>query len=265
MSDRNWRSSSRGGRQGGGSWRKPGGHASYRRKGPPLPRINIKEHLVGAYSRARSERSYFQEVRDLHSKYRIPMNQLFTCSLHIFAEHDDLRMVETLFKQHVTEEEERKEMSNSTQGAHEYTPLCRALYSGSPKLVATLVAAGSDVNFVNGHGEGLDAALDAGRAAALERLPDETIFIHERFKECSDFIAKRRQWLIDQESREQTRTPWRPLRHHRLATRIQAAARGMLTRDRLRRSSLGPKGANSDGSIFGGCGGGGRVLGRSER
>lgn len=162
------------------------------------------------YASARNERVFFDRIRALHGEYGIPLAQLQTHALHIFSEKDDIRMTERLLKS--VSEASSREMVNSTQGQHEYTPLCRALYSGSISLVKVLVAAGGNVNFVNGHGEGLEAALEAGRAAAIERLPESKLFIEARFEECMKFIEERREWLRKQSERVPTAQPWRPSR-----------------------------------------------------
>jgi len=228
-----WRRGGRGGGGGGGGGSSGGSRSRAPRSrgcrgggggggGAPRARINIKETLLREYLDVRNEREFFDRLRALHGEYGIPLAQLQTHALHIFAEKDDIRMTERLLKQ--VSDANREEMANSTQGQHEYTPLCRALYSGSISLVKVLVAAGGDVNFSNGHGEGLEAALEVGRAAAIERLPESKLFIEARFTECLKFIEERREWLLRQAEREPTAEPWKPAHLRRREADVAGAA-----------------------------------------
>ena len=150
------------------------------------------------------------ELRALQRRHHIPLAQLQTYAVHILAEHDDLRITERLLRD--VSEENRNAIVNSSQGAASYTPLCRALYAGSIRMTKLLVTAGADVNFRNGHGEGLDEALEAGREAQVTRQPESRIFIEQRFNECSEYIASRRQWLEAEATRTPTAQPWKPRR-----------------------------------------------------
>ena len=213
-------------RNGGGGSNRGGadrGDTSWRQRRPDAPprrapaphRINIKEALLEAYKNARNDRAFFDEMRQLQRRYNIPLSQLQTCAMHILSERDDLRLTERLLRD-VRDGAETDALVNSSSGPHQYTPLCRALFSGSISMVKLLVAAGADVNFTNGHGEGLETALEAGRATLIEAQPENRIFIEARFKECQDFLTARREWLREQETRMPTAVPWKP-RHLRRA------------------------------------------------
>ena len=187
----------------------PPAHPAARGRAPSA-KINIKQTLLTAYKEATSDRGFVDALHQLQRRYRIPLPQLHTCALHIVSEFDDLRLTERLLRE--IPQDGREGLVNSQQGIHDYTPMCRALYKGSISLVKVLVAAGADVNFTNGHGEGLDNVLESGREAAIAAQPDNRLFIEARFDECRAFLVARRQWLIDQESRAPTAQPWKPRR-----------------------------------------------------
>jgi len=196
-------------RRGGGGPR--AGPVARGSRGPSsAKKINIKQTLLTSYKAATSDRGFVDALHQLQRRYRIPLPQLHTCALHIVSEFDDLRLTERLLRE--IPQDSREELVNSQQGQHDYTPLCRALYKGSISLVKVLVAAGADVNFQNGHEERLDDVLESGRAAAIAAQPENRLFVEARFDECSAFLAARRQWLIDQESRTPTAQPWKPRR-----------------------------------------------------
>ena len=165
------------------------------------PRINLKEFIAQVYTASNSEGAFFDALRDAHRAHNIPMTTLYIHAMRTICEHDDLKLCERLL--HRLRDGEVDMIVNSRMGGHEYTPLCRAAYRGSTRMVKALIASNADVNFVNVHGERLDDVLAEGERTAIEALPAETIFIRNRYEECRGFIEERRQWLIKREEREQ--------------------------------------------------------------
>ena len=186
--------------------RQQGGQRKWRsEEAPPTSapvnaRINLKEHVSKIHKETRSEGAFFDALRKTNQAHHIPMTTLYIHAMRVICEHDDLRLCERLLQR--LRESEKEMIINSRMGGHEYTPLCRAAYRGSDRMVRLLIASEADVNFVNVHGENLDNVLDQGERTAIENMPDEKIFIQERYSQCRGFIHERRRWLIEKEERE---------------------------------------------------------------
>ena len=86
-------------------------------------------------------------------------------------------------------------------GRRNYTSLCVACFHGAEQCVKFLVSQGADVGFRNDHGETLDDCVAAGEAEAVERSPDEAIFVRERFRRTRSFIDARKRFLERQRAR----------------------------------------------------------------
>ena len=181
----------------------------------------IREQLHGPDA-IKSEKGAVRWLQQFTQKNNIAFIEGVTYCVHRCAERDDIRLVESLF-QHVNSRLTIERIVNSRESKLEYTPLCRAAYRGSIRLLKFLVAAGSDVNYTNSHGEDLLTTLEQGQNDAINQQPENAIFIRERFQQCHAFITARRAYLRRKQEAA-ARPPvqrWVPQRKLRAVIRIQ--------------------------------------------
>ena len=181
----------------------------------------IREQLHGPEA-IKSEKATVKWLQQYTQQHNIAFIEGVTYAVHRCAERDDIRLVESLFQQ-VNSPSTVQRIVNSRESKLEYTPLCRAAYRGSIRLLKFLVAAGSDVNYTNSHGEDLLTTLEQGQNDAINQQPENAIFIRERFNQCHAFIRARRAYLI-KKAEAAARPPvrrWVPQRKLRALVAIQ--------------------------------------------
>ena len=154
----------------------------------PHAATEVRKILQGAQDVS----SVARQLREVQRSQGIPMPLLRTHALHQATEKDDLLLAEHVC-QSVTDGE-RFALVNSPLGAHSYTPLCRAAYSGSLRLLKFFVAASADIHFRNSHGENIRSCLQAGLEAQGNKTPDNMIFIKYRYEECLNYVEACFKW-----------------------------------------------------------------------
>ena len=147
--------------------------------------------------------------------------------LHRCADSDDLKMCENIVRM-IRSEEMCQRAVNTPEGSHEYTPLCRAAYRGSQRMLKMLVSKGADVTYTNSHGENLVTTLETGRGDSVLRHPGNEIFIHDRFDQCLAYVKDRQRYVRLSKEREEKRerekntfVPFRPRRVIRAIVKLQ--------------------------------------------
>lgn len=153
-----------------------------------------KQQIRESVCNMQSEREFCRWLNGYMRRIGVDQIDGVTYALHRCAEHDDLKLAESLLKP-ILNEKLLARISNNKESKQEYTPLCRAAYRGSLRMIKLLCAAHADVNFVNSHGETLNDALRVGRQDAVKADPDNAIFINARFNECEQFVVARQRFL----------------------------------------------------------------------
>lgn len=161
-------------------------------KNPTENRVSAGKEVRAVLNKANSEQAITKGLLTIHKQHGVPLMLLRTHALHQATEKDDIKLVELILS-HVTDEQ-RSTMINSPMGAHSYTPLCRAAYLGSIRLLKYLVAAGANINFENAHKENAQTCIIAGLSAQLEHMPENEIFLRERYSECHTYIVATQAW-----------------------------------------------------------------------
>merc|ERR1712196_261593 len=150
------------------------------------------------------QRDVVERIRDLHSSStRRPRRrggsgsrhrsspdfsffQVYSSAVHLLAQRDDLKLCEQLLKP--IPETTLCQIVNTPIGKAGYTPLTRAVFLGSERMIKFLTSAGGDLKYINSHGETMLDALMEGEAQAVERDPSNAIFTRERFRQCRMYI-----------------------------------------------------------------------------
>lgn len=162
---------------------------------------------------------------------------LLVCCVHLIAENDDLRLCENLFNDKAFSNEDWTWLCNAKMGRNGYTPLFRACYKGSVRMLKLLCANGADVTVQNAHDETVMKVLDVGESNQCEAMPANAIFIRSRFDECRSFVNVRMAMLRAERAKK---TEPRKIRV-RIPRRLLAAAMNILMwwrRRRLKRRLL---------------------------
>ena len=192
-----------GGGAGARQWRsrearaQPSGHSNPRAHGGhPTRTAKNYEAIKRAHATAVSEHRFCAQVQRLKGRRA----DLWHMSLHVCAEKDDLKLMEWILSHHLKKysANELKRLVNLPFGRHDYTPLCRAAYAGSIKMMKLLVGNEADVSFVNRHGENIQHCLAAGVENAVKRMDAGAIFIRPRYEACVAYVKKRKAWLAAQ-------------------------------------------------------------------
>lgn len=152
-------------------------------------RINIARAVRELVYGARRARDVVDGIKRLHRRHRIRLDLLWTHLLHAASTKDDLKLVE-----YVHNRLGRARLSavvDRVLGRHSYTPLCRAAYNGSVRMMKFLVACGANVRFKNAHNEDIRSCIAEGLRQQLAKYVDNAIFIEQRFEECARFLDQR--------------------------------------------------------------------------
>jgi hypothetical protein len=147
--------------------------------------------------------------------------------MHRCADNDDLRLCEQIMRL-VHNEDTCRRAVNTPEGSHEYTPLCRAAYRGSLRMLKLLVSKGADVTYTNSHGEHLLSTMIIGRQDSVERHRGNEIFVNDRFDQCLKYVEDRQRYVKLAKKREAekkktalTFVPFRPKRVVKAVVAIQ--------------------------------------------
>ena len=206
----------------------------------PSRGFNARKVVRELYTTSKGEIGFAKDLARIARKQKVSLRLLHMHAIHVAAEGDDLRLVEELLHNHIRRTDVDVVL-NSTLGRNAYTPLVRAAYKGSDRMLRLLVASGADVHATNSHGEGLWDTLQNGETDAVNALPKEGIFIHSRFDDCRAFLRQRMMLRKERAttSMKVSRAPaWMP-RHKRtvgakIATWIATQYRRRWTRTQTR-------------------------------
>lgn len=110
-------------------------------------------------------------------------------AVHRLSEIDDLRMCESVLLN--ATKEECEVICNTKLGRSGYTPLFRAAYKGSIRMIKLLCGYGADVSMLNSHGETVLVAVRQGRNDHIALMPAQELFIAARYDECKAFVQKK--------------------------------------------------------------------------
>lgn len=113
---------------------------------------------------------------------------VYSSAVHLLAQRDDLRLCEELLS--TLPDKTLKQIVNAPIGRAGYTPLTRAVFLGSERMIKFLTSAGGDLNYINSHGESMLDALNQGEKHMIEKKPQDAIFTKERFRVCREYIKK---------------------------------------------------------------------------
>lgn len=159
--------------------------------------IHVPTEIRRLMIEAKNEVSFEQALFLLNRQHKVPMSFLRMHALHQACSKDDARLVEFLLKN--VAEKSRISLVNSPLGTHSYTPLFRAAYAGSIRMVKFLIMIGARSDFRNCHGEDVQSCIDAGFQNLRIDMPENAIFLKERFDECAKFLQEHQQ-RVEQES-----------------------------------------------------------------
>lgn len=161
--------------------------------------VHVPNEVRDLLETAPSDQAVEQGLFRIHRTHRVPLGLLRTHALHQACARDDARLVERLLSN--VHEHARTTLVNSPLGSHSYTPLCRAAYAGSIHMTKLLVAASASVGFRNCHGENVLSCISNGFEGLAEKMPENIIFLRERFDECARFIEACQLWEERQRER----------------------------------------------------------------
>ena len=82
----------------------------------------------------------------------------------------------------------RAKLLNNYYG--KYSPLCRACFNLSLRMIKYLTSTGADVGLLNVHNETVFDVLQHALAAEKKRYPLDTVFIEHKYKQCKDFLEQ---------------------------------------------------------------------------
>ena len=140
----------------------------------------------------------------LHKNHKVPYHLLRTHALHQACSKDDANLVEYLLKN--ISDDARDALINSPLGSHSYTPLFRAAYAGSVKMLKYLISLKARIDYENYHNEDVVSCLDAGFAICCKETPANAIFIKERFQDCKDYLLKHKEYMKEISQKNETDT-----------------------------------------------------------
>ena len=146
---------------------------------------------------AKSEGAFITQMYRLRKS--MSLEDIVLHVLHVVSERDDLPLCERLVKE--VGRAKIGELVNTQLGRNCYTPMHRAGYAGSPRMLKYLVTQGADPLCVNDHGEDVPACIRQGQDDAVQTRPDDAIFLRPRFEECLKFIEKHREAQAARERR----------------------------------------------------------------
>ena len=161
--------------------------------------VHVPKEVRELLETAPSEQAVEQGLHRLNRDHHVPLTLLRTHALHQACARDDVRLVQRLFSN--VNDRARASLVNSPLGSHSYTPLCRAAYAGSIQMTKLLVAAGASADFQNYHGENVLSCISNGFDDMVQKMPDNVIFLRERFDECARFVEECQAWEEGQRAR----------------------------------------------------------------
>lgn len=189
---------------------------NWRRSAPRKFLVYAEKNAIRqAIEKIPSEQKFCHWLRDYFRTQNVSHVAAVAYAVHRCAEKDDIRLCEALLRQ-IRNEDVIKRIVNTHESRSEYTPLCRAVFRGSVRMIKFLVSQGADVNFINSHGENLMNALDAGQEEYEKTQPDNSIFTRDRYTQCRNFITQRQRYLQMLAARKEQPPPkrWKPRRQH---------------------------------------------------
>ena len=159
--------------------------------------VHVPTEIRKLIEESKSVQCFEKGLQRLNKQHRVPLNLLRTHALHQACGRDDATLVEFLLKN--LPDTSREVLINSPLGTHSYTPLFRAAYAGSVRMLKYLISLGARSDYHNVHGEDVLSCIDVGLSTRCVENPDDEIFLKDRFDECKEYILKHRK-QIDEKS-----------------------------------------------------------------
>lgn len=148
---------------------------------------HARKHVHNALKGAATFKVFNSSLQSIIRVQRLSRRSVVTTAVHLISEKDDLKLCEALLRDMTIDE--CKAACNTKMGRHGYTPIFRAAYRGSIRMLKLLVGYGADVCMTNAHGETVMNTLDAGQTQQVSTMPQHKMFIDSRFEECKTFVA----------------------------------------------------------------------------
>ena len=203
-------------------------HTSWRTKSKPayLKKVH-KDEIRTQIEHCPGERNFCDWLKNFIRKHNLNFISTVIWVIHRCADKDDLKLCEHIMRM-IRADDACKRAVNTVEGSHEYTPLCRAAYRGSLRMLKLLVSKGADVTYTNNHGENLLTTLESGRKESLGHHPGNEIFINDRFDQCLKYVKDRQRYVelsktreMEKEKNAATFVPFRPRRVVKAIVTIQ--------------------------------------------
>jgi len=203
------------------SWRNGSGEKPGHLKKPHKDNIRHQlEHCPG-------ERKFCEWLKNFIRSKHLNFITTIIWVIHRCSDMDDLKLCEQIMRL-IRSEDTCQRAVNTPEGSHEYTPLCRAAYRGSLRMLKLLVSKGADVTYTNSHGENLLSTMTIGRKDSLLQHGGNEMFINDRFDQCLQYIENRQRYVKLTTEREAekvkkaaTFVPFRPRRVMKAIVKVQ--------------------------------------------
>ena len=202
--------------------------SSWRNKTKPAYlKKHHKDEIREQVNHCPGERKFCNWLKTFMHKNNLNFITTIIWVIHRCADKDDLKLCEHIMRM-IRSDDTCERAVNTPEGSHEYTPLCRAAYRGSIRMLKLLVSKGADVTYTNSHGENLLTTMASGRTENIEQQPGNDMFINDRFDHCLKYIENRQRYVqlskeraVEKEKKASTFIPFRPRRVMTAIVRIQ--------------------------------------------
>ena len=154
----------------------------------PKRRIDIKTEITNILDTSKSVRDVESSIRRLQTRHKLGFFTVYTSAIHLLSERDDLTACGYILRR--IPDGTRTALVNAPVGRCRYTPLTRAVFRGSLRMIKFLRGCGADLEYVNTHGESMLDALDQGEVVQLKKRPHDAMFTRNRFQECRVYMKK---------------------------------------------------------------------------